>query len=125
MPNDIVLSMRNICKSFPGVRALHNVDFTLNAGEIHALMGENGAGKSTLVKVLTGVYPKDSGQIFLSDLSREISIKSPQDAQNVGISTVYQEITLCPFVKSLCEGVHVAARHTPVGNVTLEHDVEC
>ncbi len=96
MPNDIVLSMRNICKSFPGVRALHNVDFTLNAGEIHALMGENGAGKSTLVKVLTGVYPKDAGQIFLSDLSREISIKSPQDAQNVGISTVYQEITLCP-----------------------------
>ena len=96
MPNDIVLSMRNICKSFPGVRALHNVDFTLCAGEIHALMGENGAGKSTLVKVLTGVYPKDSGQIYLSDLSREISIKSPQDAQNLGISTVYQEITLCP-----------------------------
>jgi len=96
MPNDIVLSMHNICKSFPGVRALHNVDFSLYAGEIHALMGENGAGKSTLVKVLTGVYPKDSGQIYLSDLSREISIKSPQDAQNLGISTVYQEITLCP-----------------------------
>ncbi|MEA4870152.1 MAG: sugar ABC transporter ATP-binding protein [Christensenella sp.] len=96
MPNDIVLSMRSICKSFPGVRALHNVDFSLSAGEIHALMGENGAGKSTLVKVLTGVYPKDSGQIYLSDLSREISIKSPQDAQDLGISTVYQEITLCP-----------------------------
>ena len=96
MPNDVVLSMRNISKAFPGVRALQNVDFSLYAGEIHALMGENGAGKSTLVKVLTGVYPKDSGQIFLSDMSKEISIRSPQEAQNLGISTVYQEITLCP-----------------------------
>jgi len=96
MPNDIVLSMRNISKSFPGVRALHNVDFTLYKGEIHALMGENGAGKSTLIKVLTGVHPKDSGQITIGGNPKEISIKSPQDAQNSGISTVYQEITLCP-----------------------------
>ena len=64
MQNNVVLSMRNINKSFPGVRALQNVDFTLRKGEIHALMGENGAGKSTMIKVLTGVYPKDSGQIF-------------------------------------------------------------
>ena len=98
MQNDIVLSMRNISKSFPGVRALQNVDFTLRRGEIHALMGENGAGKSTLIKVLTGVYPKDSGQVFLNtDGSlREINVKSPYEAQNLGISTVYQEITLCP-----------------------------
>ncbi len=96
MPNDIVLSMRNISKSFPGVRALHNVDFTLYKGEIHALMGENGAGKSTLIKVLTGVYPKDAGQIQIDGCGKEASIKSPQDAQNLGISTVYQEITLCP-----------------------------
>lgn len=96
MPNDIALSMQKICKSFPGVRALHNVDFTLYQGEIHALMGENGAGKSTLVKVLTGVYPKDSGQIKLAGTDKEITIKSPQEAQNMGISTVYQEITLCP-----------------------------
>ena len=86
--------MRAICKAFPGVRALQNVDFTLCKGEIHALMGENGAGKSTLIKVLTGVYPKDSGQIHLA--GKEITVKSPQDAQNLGISTVYQEITLCP-----------------------------
>ena len=96
MPNDVVLSMRSICKEFPGVRALHNVDFTLRQGEIHALMGENGAGKSTLIKVLTGVYPKDSGQIFIAGAEKEASIKSPQEAQNLGISTVYQEITLCP-----------------------------
>ena len=96
MENDIVLSMRKICKTFPGVRALHDVDFTLRKGEIHALMGENGAGKSTLIKVLTGVYQKDSGQITLSGVEGEVTIKSPQEAQNLGISTVYQEISLCP-----------------------------
>jgi monosaccharide-transporting ATPase len=96
MQNDIVLSMRKICKAFPGVRALQNVDFTLRKGEIHALMGENGAGKSTLIKVLTGVFPKDSGQIHIAGINKEISVKSPQEAQNLGISTVYQEITLCP-----------------------------
>ncbi len=93
---DVVLSMRAIYKSFPGVRALQNVDFTLCKGEIHALMGENGAGKSTLIKVLTGVYPKDSGQIHIAGFHKEITVKSPQEAQNLGISTVYQEITLCP-----------------------------
>ena len=94
MNKDVVLFMRGICKTFPGVRALHNVDFTLCKGEIHALMGENGAGKSTLVKVLTGVYPKDSGQINITGINKDITIKSPQEAQNLGISTVYQEITL-------------------------------
>ncbi|MCC8044127.1 MAG: sugar ABC transporter ATP-binding protein [Clostridiales bacterium] len=88
--------MKNISKSFPGVRALQNVDFRLCEGEIHALMGENGAGKSTLIKVLTGVYGKDEGEIFLKGQSGAVSIRSPQDAQNLGISTVYQEITLCP-----------------------------
>ena len=96
MQNDIILSMRNISKSFPGVRALQNVDFTLREGEIHALMGENGAGKSTLVKVLTGVYSKDSGQISIEGINKDVNVKSPREAQNLGISTVYQEITLCP-----------------------------
>ena len=90
-----VLTMRGINKSFPGVKALQNVDFTLNKGEIHALMGENGAGKSTLIKVLTGVYSKDAGTICLAGKG-EVQIHSPQDAQRLGISTVYQEITLCP-----------------------------
>ncbi len=90
------MEMRNIHKSFPGVRALQGVDFTLCKGEIHALMGENGAGKSTLIKVLTGVYEKNEGEIFLDGLDKPAVIKSPQDAQNLGISTVYQEITLCP-----------------------------
>ncbi len=87
--------MRGIGKTFPGVRALHHVDFTLRKGEIHALMGENGAGKSTLIKVLTGVHIKDAGHIHL-DGKGEVNIRSPQEAQALGISTVYQEITLCP-----------------------------
>ncbi len=96
MENNVVLTMRGIYKEFPGVKALQNVDFTLRKGEIHALMGENGAGKSTLVKCLTGVYEKDSGEIRIDGEKGDVSIRSPQDAQNLGISTVYQEITLCP-----------------------------
>ena len=96
MENDIILSMRNINKEFPGVKSLINVDFTLRRGEIRALMGENGAGKSTLIKVLTGVYHKDSGLIYIGGTNKPVTIKSPQDAQKMGISTVYQEITLCP-----------------------------
>ena len=96
MQSDAVLTMRGICKQFPATRALDQVDFTLRRGEIHALMGENGAGKSTLIKVLTGVYEKDAGSIHLDGIEGEARIHSPQDAQNAGISTVYQEITLCP-----------------------------
>jgi len=86
--------MEGICKSFPGVKALDNVDFTLRKGEIHALMGENGAGKSTLIKILTGVYQKDAGQIYLD--GKPVYFRSPEDAQNMGIGTVFQEIALCP-----------------------------
>lgn len=96
MKKDVVLSMRNISKAFPGVKALQDVDFTLHEGEICALMGENGAGKSTLIKVLTGVYHMDAGQVHIAGIDKAVTIKSPQEAQNLGISTVYQEITLCP-----------------------------
>ena len=96
MQKDSVLEMRGISKSFYSVKALQNVDFTLREGEIHALMGENGAGKSTLIKVLTGVYEKDEGEVYLKGVEGAVHIKSPEDAQNLGISTVYQEITLCP-----------------------------
>ncbi len=96
MQENEVLVMQQISKAFPGVRALQDVDFTLRRGEIHALMGENGAGKSTLIKVLTGVYAKDKGVIFIDGVDGWANIRSPQEAQNLGISTVYQEITLCP-----------------------------
>ncbi|HHU50403.1 MAG TPA: sugar ABC transporter ATP-binding protein [Firmicutes bacterium] len=94
MLSENILKMEGIGKSFPGVRALHNVDLTLRKGEIHALMGENGAGKSTLIKILTGVYQKDVGRIILE--GRPVHFRSPQDAQNMGIGTVFQEIALCP-----------------------------
>lgn len=106
MKDNHVLEMRNIHKSFPGVKALQGVDFTLCEGEIHALMGENGAGKSTLIKVLTGVYEKDEGQIFLKGTEKAVAIRSPQDAQKLGISTVYQEITLCPNL-SVAENMYI------------------
>ena len=104
MSENVVLKMRNIHKQFPGVYALQGVDFTLREGEIHALMGENGAGKSTLIKVLTGVYPKDDGEISIDD--QVVAIHSPQEAQNAGISTVYQEITLCPNL-SVAENMYI------------------
>ena len=108
-----ILEMRGICKFFPGVRALENVDFTLREGEIHALMGENGAGKSTLIKVLTGVYPKDGGDVWLADTP--VHIKSPQDAQNKGIATVYQEITLCPNL-TVAENMYIGRTKSPFTN---------
>jgi len=110
-----VLEMRNIHKSFPGVRALQGVDFTLCQGEIHALMGENGAGKSTLIKVLTGVYEKDEGQIFLKGIDKAVAIRSPQDAQKLGISTVYQEITLCPNL-SVAENMYIGRTKGAIQN---------
>ena len=86
--------MKGIEIQFPGVKALDKVDFSLRAGEIHALLGENGAGKSTLVKCLTGVHHMDAGTILFD--GKEIRPTSPQDAYTMGISTVYQEINLCP-----------------------------
>ncbi len=96
MEQGSVLEMRHIYKTFPGVKALQNVDFTLKKGEIHALMGENGAGKSTLIKVLTGVEEFETGEIHVDGTEGAVINRSPQEAQNRGISTVYQEINLCP-----------------------------
>ena len=108
MANDVLLSMKNISMTFPGVKALQNVDFTLCQGEIHALMGENGAGKSTLIKVLTGVHTRDSGEIYLE--GKEINNHSPEEAQMNGISTVFQEVNLCPNI-SVAENIF--AGHEP------------
>lgn len=106
MKENAILEMKNIHKSFPGVKALQGVDFCLREGEIHALMGENGAGKSTLIKVLTGVYEKNEGEIYLRGIEKPAVIRSPQDAQNLGISTVYQEITLCQNL-SVAENMYI------------------
>jgi galactofuranose transport system ATP-binding protein len=97
-----ILSMTGITKSFPGVIALENVDFSLRKGEVHGLMGENGAGKSTLIKVLTGVEHPDSGSIDLE--GKLVQVRSPQHSQELGISTVYQEVNLCTNI-SVAENI--------------------
>ena len=86
--------MRGISKSFPGVRALQDVDFEVGLSEIHAFLGENGAGKSTLLKILSGAQPPDSGAIEFD--GRSASFASPHEAQAAGIATIYQEFTLAP-----------------------------
>jgi galactofuranose transport system ATP-binding protein len=88
-----IVEMKKISKVFPGVRALSEVDFRLFPGEVHAIMGQNGAGKSTLVKVLTGVYRQDKGEVLLE--GKPIRPDSPLAARRLGINTVYQEINLC------------------------------
>jgi ribose transport system ATP-binding protein len=87
-----LVRMEGIEKSFPGVHALDNCRFDLQAGEVHALCGENGAGKSTLMKVLTGIYPKDAGRILFK--GREVEISSPRAARDLGISIIHQELSL-------------------------------
>ncbi len=90
--SEVILSMKKIDKSFIGVHALNQVDFELKRGEVHALMGENGAGKSTLMKVLTGIYSKDSGTILYED--REVEYTNPHESQAAGISIVHQELNM-------------------------------
>ena len=87
-----LISIEKLSKSFPGVRALHDVRFELMAGEVHALMGENGAGKSTLMKILAGVYAKDSGEILYNGQS--VAFAGPGDAQAMGIGIIHQELQL-------------------------------
>ena len=101
-PAQVVLEARGLTRRFTGVLALSGVDFRLFAGEVHALMGQNGAGKSTLIKVLTGVYPANAGTLTLND--EVIQPASPAAAQRLGISTVYQEVNLCPNL-SVAENV--------------------
>ena len=96
MENNVVLTMRGITMTFPGVKALDHVDFTLRKGEIHALMGENGAGKSTLIKCLTGVNDFEAGEIRVEGIEGPVRNHSTLEAQKRGISTVYQEVNLCP-----------------------------
>ena len=101
-PTAPLLALRGIGKRFPGVIALDGVDFTVRAGEIHALLGENGAGKSTLIKVLTGVYRADSGTTAMD--GKPIRPQSPREAEAAGISTVYQEVNLVPSL-SVAENI--------------------
>lgn len=98
MMSQTIVKMEGISKAFAGIKALDNVQIDLRQGEIHALMGENGAGKSTLMKIMTGVYSRDSGKMYLQNASsnqlEEVEIKSPLAAQKLGLSMVFQEFNL-------------------------------
>ncbi len=104
MKMETLLEVRNINKTFASVKALSNVSFSVRPGEVHALMGENGAGKSTIIKVFTGVYTKDSGQIFFG--GKEIAPATALEAQKAGISTIYQELNLSPYL-SVAENIYL------------------
>jgi simple sugar transport system ATP-binding protein len=119
-----ILQMQHIYKSFPGVKALNDVNFELRKGEIHSLMGENGAGKSTLIKALTGVYEADEGTIILH--GKTIRMNSTSDAQKNGISTVYQEINLCPNL-SVAENIYIGREPKKNGSIDwkkINHDAK-
>ncbi len=91
--NEIIVSMENICKSFPGVKALDHVNFELRSGEVMALLGENGAGKSTLMKVLSGVYTRDEGSLKI--FGKEYGDLTPKQAQEAGVAIIHQELNMC------------------------------
>jgi len=112
--NEILLEIKGLNKIFPGVKALTNVDFTLQKSEIHALMGENGAGKSTVIKVLTGVYKRDGGTIKFN--GKEIECTNPLHAQQLGISSVYQEVNLVPNL-SVAENIFLGRQPMKPGRI--------
>ena len=114
MDQNTLLVMEHVDKQFPGVIALKDVQFSLEAGEIHALLGENGAGKSTLIKVLTGVEHMDAGTVLME--GNPISVKSPLEAQKHGISTVYQEVNLCPHL-SVAENIFIGREPRTLGKI--------
>ncbi|MBA9005290.1 sugar ABC transporter ATP-binding protein [Thermomonospora cellulosilytica] len=109
-----VLEMRGVSKGFPGVQALDDVAFRLFPGEVHALMGENGAGKSTLIKVLTGVYAADAGTVLIDGV--RTVVRGPLHARQAGISTVYQEVNLCPNL-SVAENIFIGREPRRFGRI--------
>ena len=114
------LELRGIVKRFPGVVALNGVGFDVRAGEVHALLGENGAGKSTLIKIISGVYRADAGEILIDGQS--VPIRTPGDAQARGISTIYQEFTLAPDM-TVAENIFLGHERTRFGGAALARDV--
>ncbi len=112
-----ILSVCGLSKSFPGVKALQCVDFSLKKGEIHGLMGENGAGKSTLIKVITGFYKKDEGSVRFN--GENVEFLSPNEAVKNGISTVYQEINLIPML-SVAENIFIGRQPMKAGNGRID-----
>ena len=111
----LILEIKGLTKSFPGVKALEQVDLAIREGEVHALVGENGAGKSTLIKILSGAYAKDSGEMFY--MGKPIEIRNPHHAQQIGISTIYQEFNLGPHL-SVTENILLG--QLPMRGITVD-----
>jgi ribose transport system ATP-binding protein len=116
-PGKVLLEMKGIGKTFPGVKALQGVSLTVREGQVHALLGENGAGKSTLIKILSGAYTKDEGQIFFE--GKPVEIRAPQDAQALGISTIYQEFNLA---RDLTIAENIFLGHLPKKGFAVDWD---
>lgn len=114
MENEKILVMKNISKSFPGVKALSNVDLTVKKGEVHALMGENGAGKSTLLKILAGAYTRDAGEIYIE--GEKVDNLTPKRAEDLGISIIYQEFSCLPDL-SIAENIFLGRQYTKRGGM--------
>ena len=113
--NQVLLKMKNIRKTFPGVLALDNIDFELESGEIHGMLGENGAGKSTLINVLGGIYIPDRGEIIIN--GQKTQINGVKDAQEAGIAVIHQELVLGPHM-SIAENVFLGREiKSPAGLV--------
>ncbi|HNP86969.1 MAG: sugar ABC transporter ATP-binding protein [Chloroflexi bacterium SZAS-1] len=111
----VLFEMKGIGKTFPGVKALEGVNLTVREGQVHALLGENGAGKSTLIKILSGAYTKDEGQIFLE--GKPVEIRNPQDAEAFGISTIYQEFNLA---RNLTVAENIFLGHLPRKGLSID-----
>jgi ribose transport system ATP-binding protein len=109
MADDLILRLKNISKEFPGVVALNRISLEIAKGEVHVLLGENGAGKSTLVKILSGAYKKDVGQIFIE--GNNIEIKNPKHSQELGIGVIYQELNLIPHL-TVAENIFLGREYT-------------
>lgn len=105
----MIVEMSQISKSFSGNQVLKNVSFTLEKGEIHALMGENGAGKSTLMKILTGIYPRDEGVVRVK--GKEVAYTHPKDAEKDGIAVIHQELNILPEL-SVAENLFLGNEYT-------------
>jgi ribose transport system ATP-binding protein len=111
-----LLSLTGVSKEFPGVKALNNVHFDLHQGEVHALVGENGAGKSTLMKILSGIYKKDSGEIIYQ--GNPVNVSSPNEAQKLGISIIHQELNLMPHL-TVAQNIFIGREDRRRGRVFL------
>jgi ribose transport system ATP-binding protein len=112
-----LLSLTGVSKEFPGVKALNNVHFDLNKGEVHAIVGENGAGKSTLMKILSGIYKKDTGDIVY--LGNHVNVKSPLEAQKLGISIIHQELNLMPDL-TVAQNIFIGRENRRKGRLFLD-----